>query len=306
MSGLYHRCTSCGGSCQGVRVRLVGPEEERRILVAADALEVQEAVEGGVLRQTETGECVFLDDENLCRIHGAFGADIKPLICRQYPLVALLTESGERLGLDPGCYSAFATRRSGAPAQVAEELVRRTVHFESPLSKMEDVLLAVLTRPDQSVERVIARLAGGHGESLPAGFSERLVGALNCSGIRHASAHPSAGPSVRVGLAPILAALPNWVAHGPPETPWDPEMTRWGLEVSRRMIWLRLAPQLPSPMVVTLLSLCGSLAAKWAHGQDESGYAVSLAAWSRAMRRPLFWGSLLPDPGSLQRLLRGP
>lgn len=305
MSGLRHRCTSCGGSCQGVRVRLVDPEEERRLLRAADSLRVPEAVDGGFLRQTESGQCVFLDEEQLCRIHGALGAKAKPLICRQYPLVALLTEGGERLGLDPGCYSAFATRASGDPVQLGDELVRSTVEFDKPFSKMEEVLLALLTRPGQSVAGAVARLAGGAGGELPAGFADRLVGALDCDGIRRACEHPSAGPSVRAGLAPIMERLPGWLAQAPQEPAWDPEMNRWGLEVSRRMIWLRLAPQLPSPMVVALLSLCGALVAKWAHEQDVSGYSVTLAAWSRAMRRPLFWGSLLPDPQALQRLLRG-
>lgn len=274
--------------------------------MAADSFGVREALDGDFLRQTESGQCVFLDEQQLCRVHRVFGAEAKPLICQQYPLVALFTESGQRIGIDPGCYSAFSTDVNGDPVEVSDEIVRRKVEFDRPFSKMEEVLLTLLTRPSQSVGGAIARLAGGANSGLPVGFAERLIEALHVDGIRRACEHPSAGPSVRAGLAPIMERLPAWLAQAPQEPAWDPEMTRWGLEVSRRMIWLRLAPQLPSPMVVALLSLCGALVAKWAHGQDQSGYAVSLAAWSRAMRRPLFWGSLLPDPGALQRLLRGP
>ena len=52
----------------------------------------------GVLRQTEEGRCVFLDETHLCRIHAQYGADAKPLICRQYPIVGVRTETGERQG----------------------------------------------------------------------------------------------------------------------------------------------------------------------------------------------------------------
>jgi Fe-S-cluster containining protein len=286
-------------------VRLVHAEELARIQAAAKELGVSHAVDNGFLRQTEDGRCVFLDEQQLCRIHAVLGASVKPLICQQYPLVTLNTERGERTGIDPGCYSAFATRSSGDPIEAGREIAQRRVHFEGHITQMEDILLGLLTLPGQSVEGAIGRLAGG-GPGLPSGFVERLVAALQAEGIQRACTHPSAGPSVRAGLAPMVEALPGWACEGVPDSDWHPEMTQWGLEMSRRMVWLRLCPELPSPMVVALLSLCGALVAQWAHGQESSGYATTLAAWSRAMRRPLFWGSLLPDPTALQQLLRGP
>ena len=287
-----------------MKVRLLHSDEEQRLRHAAREIGVTDAIDEGFLRQTPEGSCVFLDEQQLCRIHAALGPSVKPRICQQYPIVSLITERGERMGIDPGCYSAFATRSTGDPIQVSDELAQRRVQFEGHFSSMEDVLLSLLTLADQSVPKAIGRIAGGSG--LPSGFAGRLVEALLAEGIQRACAHHSAGPSVRAGLAPVVAALPRWAAEGPPDSDWHPEMTQWGLEVSRRMVWLRLCPQLPSPMVVALLSLCGALVAKWAHGQDLHGYAATLAAWSRAMRRPLFWGSLLPEPLALQRLLRGP
>ena len=110
MSGLRHRCTTCGGSCQGVNVRLLDPDELARVVRLGQELAVAEPVVGNRLRQTEDGRCVFLDETHLCTLHARFGADAKPLICRQYPLVQLSTEAGQRRGIDPGCYSAFQTQ----------------------------------------------------------------------------------------------------------------------------------------------------------------------------------------------------
>ncbi|MBN2292824.1 MAG: YkgJ family cysteine cluster protein, partial [Pirellulales bacterium] len=38
------------------------------------------------LAKRKDGTCVFLDDKGLCRIHGEFGFDAKPLVCRMAPL----------------------------------------------------------------------------------------------------------------------------------------------------------------------------------------------------------------------------
>ena len=304
MSGIRHSCTHCGGSCQGLNVRLTGQQEVSRIERLAEELDVTLPLLEGRLRQTEDGRCVFLNPQHLCMIHGAYGAKSKPVVCRQYPLVALQTESGERFGIDPGCYSAYATQGSGEPVELSS-LAQTTVRFEAPIAHMEGVLLALLTMSGQTVDGSIARLAGLKGSELPTGFSQRLVQGLLTNGVERACRHASAGPSVRAGLAPVLSGLPSWAERGVPTHGWTGDLERWGLEVTRRMLWLRLCPQLPSPMVVALLSLSGALVAHWASAGQPQAFAMTLAAWSRAMRSPLFWGSIFPEPQSVHYLLRG-
>jgi hypothetical protein len=155
------------------------------------------------------------------------------------------------------------------------------------------------------VSGALSALAGRPGQDLPPGFERRLVQMLTSEGLAKACRHPSAGPAVRAGLAPILEALPVWLASGPPTMAWVPNLEQWGLEVSRRLVWLRLCPRLPSPMVVCLMSLCGAMVAHWVAQGDPRRYAQTLAVWARAMRSPMFWGALFPEGAAVHALLRG-
>ena len=47
------------------------------------------------LRKDADGRCVYLDSDNRCRMHAAFGAKCKALSCRAYPFELLATFSGE-------------------------------------------------------------------------------------------------------------------------------------------------------------------------------------------------------------------
>jgi hypothetical protein len=58
-------------------------------------------------------------------------------------------------------------------------------------------------------------------------------------------------------------------------------------------------------MVAALTSLCGTYVAHWTDLEGGAPFAHTLAAWSRAMRSPAFWGRLFPDPKALSTLLRG-
>lgn len=87
-----HRCARCGGSCQGMRVRIT-PGERAQLLKDAATLGVEHPLSGPWLRQN-WGVCVFYDAG--CRLHAAFGADRKPAVCRRYPVI-----DGT---VDPSCF----------------------------------------------------------------------------------------------------------------------------------------------------------------------------------------------------------
>lgn len=304
LSGLHHQCTACGGSCHGVNVRLVNRDTVGRIEQIGQQMGIHQPLVGDRLRQTKEGRCVFLNPQNGCRIHAAHGPEAKPLICRQYPVVRVRTEGDERVGIDPGCYSAYATQRS-VPIRSMEEQAWAQVSFEPPVVRMEGALMALLSKPNQTIEGALSGLSGRAEDVLPPGFSGRLVELLARPEWRAACEHPSAGPSVRLGIRPVLEAVTSWVETGPPQIQVSSEMQAWGLEVARRMVWLRLCPRLPSPMVGALLSLCGALVSAWVSGNDLNRNANTLAAWSRGMRSPMFWAPLFPTPESVPWLLEG-
>ena len=115
-----HTCECCGCSCLA---QLVGPltdNEHANILDAHQDLAASGAVHADVnpimkgLKPDGTclhflnfpgKRCFFLGDDNLCKIHGKFGAMKKPAACRRFPLIAIRTESEIRIGIKPYCYA---------------------------------------------------------------------------------------------------------------------------------------------------------------------------------------------------------
>lgn len=89
-------CRRCGGSCEGLRVR-VGDGERSRLARQAESLGVARPFSGPYLRQV-WGRCVFLDASG-CRLHAAFGAGAKPEVCRIFPRLP----GGD---VDPACFHA--------------------------------------------------------------------------------------------------------------------------------------------------------------------------------------------------------
>ncbi len=102
-------CHSCGHCCRTL-VEHVTNEERRRILDQgwAKDLGVEPVVRIGrswVLNKRDNGACVFLDEENRCRIHSRFGADSKPLACRIFPFSVRSSAKGRQASLRFDCPS---------------------------------------------------------------------------------------------------------------------------------------------------------------------------------------------------------
>jgi len=288
----------------GVRVRLVSDDEIARVRTLGAALGVHDPVDDGRIR-FEAGACVFLDASG-CRIHGAYGGAAKPAICRQYPLVLLDTGDERRVGIDPGCYTAWATR--AAPPPSLEGVLGHHVPLDAAAARQEAAVGAILGAPGRTVASALAALLGAPPASdgaLPDGYAARWIHRLQAAPLAALVARPETGAAVRAGLAPLLATVPTLDPASPP--PWPalaPEADAWAVEVAARMVALRLCSTFPFVPGVALLTLGGAVALAWADPRPEP-FARGLAAWSRALRAPVFWQALVPGPEALRALVGG-
>lgn len=284
VDALRQACTGCGGSCLGVRVRLF-PDEEVRMRTFAAELGIEDPVVDGRLR-TVDGGCVFLDGPR-CGIHARWGSKAKPAICSQYPVILLDTGAERRLGTDPGCYSAFATR--DAPPLPSDGALPTTVSLDPAGERAEAATLAVLER-SPTIHAALDAFTGPGA----AGFPDRWHALVTAADLGRMLARPETGAAVRTALTPVISAPPR------PDT-LTAEQHAWAVEVARRMVALRLASSVPYVPAVALLALGGALSCAWADA-TPGVFEPALAGWVRAIRAPIWWGAILPDPGALGRL----
>ena len=103
-------CHSCGNCCRGYTVPVTDAEKQK--LDGQDWPVAATAGEPGAYRlaQTPGGACVFLGDDNKCRVHAKFGASGKPLACRLYPFILVPAGDHWRVSLRMGCPSVTANK----------------------------------------------------------------------------------------------------------------------------------------------------------------------------------------------------
>ncbi len=115
-----HSCTHC---CREYDVA-VSAEERKRIVDQGwhDDSEVGQYplfIRRGwwsnsyTLNHRPDGRCVFLKDDNRCRIHEKFGADAKPLACRLFPFDLIPVGDHWRVGIRYACPSAVQNKGPG-------------------------------------------------------------------------------------------------------------------------------------------------------------------------------------------------
>ncbi len=175
-----HRCVGCGKSCQSQRVGALSDEEIARIESIWTPLQALEPSlagfspfrreRGGVYLERVDSQCLFLDGHNRCMIHRHFGADHKPTTCQMYPFVRVLTETGTRLAVAPGCTRAHAHEPSEPNGELLASLPADTfdrevavshplsLHGKFPLRRAFDLwerrLLALLDSPEVTLAGV--------------------------------------------------------------------------------------------------------------------------------------------------------
>ena len=107
-------CSGCGDCCRG-RFGINVSEDDRKRIEAqgwtdedlglgGEPLFTQRG-DGTHLAHRADGACIFLDDKNLCRIHGKFGSDAKPVACRLYPFKLIPVGSQVRVDIRFDCPS---------------------------------------------------------------------------------------------------------------------------------------------------------------------------------------------------------
>ena len=159
-------CQSCGHCCREPVVNVTAAERERIAAAGwAAKLGVEPFIKYRYRRRTfwrlakkPDGACVFLDEQNRCRLHTEHGAAFKPLTCRLYPYVAV-----------PGADAVHIDLRMDCPSVAAN--TGRTLHIHHA----EIAALAHETGVDKPMVRVVG-WPGGR-ELTPAEF-RAVVGAF--------------------------------------------------------------------------------------------------------------------------------
>ena len=106
-------CHMCGACCRAGFAVVATEEERERILQQGWEKEPEfqgkdlfaRRLREWVLNQNADGACIFLADDNSCRIHARFGADAKPFACRPYPFVLVAAGNQARVSLRFDCPS---------------------------------------------------------------------------------------------------------------------------------------------------------------------------------------------------------
>lgn len=70
-------------------------------------------------------KCIFLDTDRMCIIHKELGAEAKPAMCRQFPLLSSRTWVDERVSLNYACPAV--QRNDGAPLATQSEDIAQVV-----------------------------------------------------------------------------------------------------------------------------------------------------------------------------------
>jgi hypothetical protein len=283
-------------------VRTTGPEETARIAEIAQSLGIAEPFVDDSLRRI-AGSCAFLDPSTRsCRIHAAFGADAKPLVCREYPLKPIRTEDGVRVAMDPGCSSTWQTFEDGPVHAPLVHLEPPDHPLDPPTQRVEAALLTALASSETTLSTVLWLLAGRTPSvGLPPGLGARVLAALG----RIDLAGLLAASDASFGLIEGLGHLPRALAgrSEPPELALSIRGEALALETLRRSVFLRLLP-VPFPMATAGAVLVGVLAAGWADPRIEV-FGPALSQWTRLIRIPRVGGRLFPTPAAVRELLVG-
>lgn len=124
-----HSCTHC---CRTYIVTVTDEERERllrlgweqKLNLPADTLFQRIDAGGGRekwrLGHDESGACVFLSENGLCRIHAEFGGNVKPIECQIYPFTFVQTGNRVRVNLRFACPSVAGNRGKPVSEQQRE------------------------------------------------------------------------------------------------------------------------------------------------------------------------------------------
>lgn len=300
-----HQCHACGASCTGWLIQLLDDEERQRIEDAGARLGVADPVVDGHLRQ-ESHQCVFLDEDRLCRIHRELGAEIKPLRCQIWPLKLVETEEGLRFGVDPGCLNTWRTWQTGEVPAVPVGEPARPARISPQAAMAERQLLALASGPVTAVGMLHA-LGGSpalRATALPEGMARRIAIRARAARLGQFLDKPELGVGVREPLAHLPPFLDALDPEDPPPLALSDEQDAFLREVVRRKLWLREAPVSPAAHGLAVLTLLGGIVCAWADPTPEV-FGPAVSAWTRLLRFQAFWLRLAPEMETLRWICTG-
>ena len=172
-------CTSCGRCCRPWEVSL---EKVQRNAIEASAAYQRRLRRGylpitvetagiGELGDRGDGHCTFLDEKNLCELHGEIGGRSKPMGCQLYPYQVVRTPAGTFAYLSFGCPPVVAGLDFDVSAN-RNELREVLGDYAAPLEDSEESpflveLSAQTSIPWQAYLRLEAELATAFQSSQP-------------------------------------------------------------------------------------------------------------------------------------------
>lgn len=206
----HFSCTSCGECCRRWHVH-TPPEEKRRLEALAWAPEDQlpktittHIAGHDYLAHTDNGACIFLEQStNMCRIHGRFGYDAKPLGCKVYPYNIVSTFPGRYSVL--GRFDCPAIRANhGPPLRQDLPAIRHFIqrmHFKSGFDAeiLDGLLEGTITTIN---EALFHQLLDRHALSTPARFTGAVLAARRLEHLGAAFLNNSDAP-----LAKLIPSL---------------------------------------------------------------------------------------------------
>ncbi len=200
-AGLRHACQACGSCCSATDVgplpepvvdaimeadwsgELPGESREtlfRNVAPSGDA-------QGIWLTAMRNDQCVFLDEDRLCRVHRKLGVEKKPTPCKQFPYV--FSRVGDRIdvSLQMECRAFDRAKAAATPTLEQSESLRELLRQGAPVHTVPAVL-------EYAPGIVIGR------DELDA-VEQRLIAAVR-------AVAPSAGPrAVLVAFASVAGEL---------------------------------------------------------------------------------------------------
>jgi lysine-N-methylase len=220
IDGQRWSCHSCGLCCRTLVGHLT--DEERTRLDEqgwAQQLGVAPYVKigrGWALNKQPDGACVFLDEQNRCKIHAKFGEADKPLACRIFPFSVRPVRGAWQASLRFDCPSTTASKGQTIAGHRGwlSELVRQLDHDESAEDDTADFHRGVHATAEE-LRTLTARLSRwlSNGERP---MTDRLIGATRLTATLYgANLRKVRGPRFAELLDLLLDALPRDCATRP-------------------------------------------------------------------------------------------
>ncbi len=134
----HYSCLCCGHGCRSFMVPVTDTERQTisdkrkwpaELGVKSLFIRTRKVgADGYALAKRENGDCVFLDEQNLCLIHKHYGLKAKPIACQLFPYVLTPVGTEMRVGLRFDCLGVC----QGGGASVTDakkELTRMAKHL---------------------------------------------------------------------------------------------------------------------------------------------------------------------------------